>query len=86
VIVTYLPGETSWPIRAATFILMHKIPVDLDASKGALKFFDWAYKNGDKMAAELDYIPMPDNVVADVEKMWAADIKDSAGKPVFAMN
>ena len=68
------------------FILMYKQPKDTVASSEALKFFDWAYKKGDKMAAELDYIPMPDNVVAHVEKMWAADIKDSAGKPVFAMN
>jgi phosphate transport system substrate-binding protein len=65
---------------------MYKQPKDPAASAEALKFFDWAYKNGDKMAEELDYIPMPDKVVAEVEKMWAADIKDSSGKPVFAMN
>ena len=73
-------------MTAGTWILMYKQPKDPAASAEALKFFDWAYKNGDKMAEELDYIPMPDKVVADVEKMWAADIKDAAGKPVFAMN
>ncbi len=48
---------------------------DLAASADALKFFDWAYKKGGKMAQELDYIPMPDNVIAKVEKMWATDIQ-----------
>jgi len=86
VILANQPGAATWPMTAATWILMYKQPKDTAASAEALKFFDWAYKNGDKMAEELDYIPMPDGVVADVQKMWAADIKDSAGKPVFAMN
>jgi len=86
VILANQPGASTWPMTAATWILMYKQPKDTAASAEALKFFDWAYKNGDKMAEELDYIPMPDGVVADVQKMWAADIKDSAGKPVFAMN
>ncbi len=86
VILANQPGADSWPMTAGTWILMYKQPKDPAASAEALKFFDWAYKNGDKMAEELDYIPMPDKVVAEVEKMWAADIKDSAGKPVFAMN
>jgi len=86
VILANQPGAASWPMTAGTWILMYKQPKDPAASAEALKFFDWAYKNGDKMAEELDYIPMPDKVVAEVEKMWAADIRDSAGKPVFAMN
>jgi phosphate transport system substrate-binding protein len=86
VILANQPGDEAWPMTAGTWILMYKQPKDPVASAEALKFFDWAYKNGDKMAEELDYIPMPDNVVADVKKMWASDIKDSAGKPVFAMN
>jgi phosphate transport system substrate-binding protein len=86
VILTDQPGAQSWPITAATFILMHKVPADAEASALALKFFDWAYKNGDAAAAELDYIPMPDAVVELVEAEWA-QIKDPAGKPVFtAMN
>jgi phosphate transport system substrate-binding protein len=86
VILTEQAGAGSWPITAATFILMHTDPTDAAASAEALKFFDWAYKNGDKMAEELDYIPMPDNVVALSVAEWAK-IKDSAGKPVFtAMN
>ncbi|WP_414675644.1 phosphate ABC transporter substrate-binding protein PstS [Methyloceanibacter sp.] len=86
VILANQPGDESWPMTAGTWILMYKQPKDTAASAEALKFFAWAYKNGDKMAEELDYIPMPDKVVEDVEKMWANDIKDASGKPVFAMN
>jgi len=82
--LTDQPGEGSWPITAASFILMHIVPQDAANSAAALKFFDWAYKNGDQMAEELDYIPMPDNVVVLSEAEWAK-IKDSSGKPVFAM-
>lgn len=85
VILTSQPGAESWPITAASFILMHAVPQDAASSAEALKFFDWAYKNGAKMAEELDYIPMPDNVVEVSRGEWAK-IKDSAGKPVFAMN
>jgi phosphate transport system substrate-binding protein len=74
-ILTDQPGEKSWPITASTFILMHKEPADRAASGEALKFFKWAFANGSKMAAELDYIPMPDNVVNLIEKTWSADIK-----------
>ncbi len=75
VILTDQPGDKSWPITAATFILMHKEPADKAASKEALKFFAWAFKNGAKSAEELDYIPMPDSVVQLIEKTWSADIK-----------
>ncbi len=68
------PGDESWPMTAATFILMYRKPVNLAASNAALKFFTWSYEKGDKMAADLDYIPMPDNVVTMVKKMWASDI------------
>jgi phosphate transport system substrate-binding protein len=85
VILTEQPGAESWPITAASFILMHTVPQDAAASAEALKFFDWAYKNGAKMAGELDYIPMPDNVAALSRGEWAT-IKDKAGKPLFAMN
>ena len=75
VILTDQPGEASWPITGATFILMHKEPVDKAASAEAIKFFKWAFAKGDKMAEELDYIPMPDSVVKLIEKTWSADIK-----------
>jgi phosphate transport system substrate-binding protein len=86
VILANQPGVTSWPMTAATWILMYKTPKDPAASREALKFFAWAYKNGAKMAGELDYIPMPDNVVKSVEAMWAKDIKGADGKPIFASN
>src|SRR5271157_992494 len=69
------PGDKSWPMTAATFILMYKKPVNVAASNDALQFFKWAYEKGDKMAQDLDYIPMPQNVVDKVEKMWASDIQ-----------
>ena len=75
VILTDQPGDKSWPITAATFILMHKSATDKAASQEAIKFFRWAFKNGGKMAEDLDYIPMPDSVVQQVEKTWAAEIK-----------
>jgi len=74
-ILTDQPGEASWPITAATFILMHKEPADKAASAEAVKFFKWAFAEGGKMAEELDYIPMPDAVVKLIEKTWSADIK-----------
>ncbi len=75
VILTNQPGDESWPITAATFILMHKVPVDKAAAAEALKFFSWSFEKGEKMAEELDYIPMPASVVELIKKTWAADIK-----------
>src|SRR3982075_4372952 len=75
VILTDQPGEKSWPITAATFILMHKEPADKADAAEAVKFFKWAFAKGDKMAEELDYIPMPEPVVKLIEKTWSADIK-----------
>jgi phosphate transport system substrate-binding protein len=75
VILTDQPGDGSWPITGATFILMHKQPTDKAAAAQAIKFFTWAFEKGDKMAEELDYIPMPDAVVDLVKKTWGADIK-----------
>ena len=75
VILTDQPGEASWPLTAATFILMYKEPQDKAASAEAIKFFKWSFEKGQKMAEELDYIPMPDSVVKLIEKTWSADIK-----------
>jgi phosphate transport system substrate-binding protein len=83
VILANQAGEKAWPMTAATWILVYKQPSDPAATGEALKFFAWAYKNGTKMAEELDYIPMPAKVAADVEKSWKTDIKDSTGKPLF---
>ena len=80
-ILTNQPGKDSWPISGATFILMHKTADKPANSAAVLKFFDWAYKHGEKAALDLDYVPMPPSVVAQIEKSWES-IKDSAGKPV----
>jgi phosphate transport system substrate-binding protein len=74
-ILTDQPGDKSWPIVASTFILMHKDATDKAASQEALKFFKYSFDKGGKMAEDLDYIPMPDSVVKQVEKTWASDIK-----------
>jgi phosphate transport system substrate-binding protein len=85
VILANQSGAESWPMTAATWILMYKKPADTAAAAEALKFFAWAYEKGGKMAEELDYIPMPKNVVDSVKKTWADEIKDGSGKPLFAM-
>ncbi len=81
-ILTHQPGDGSWPMTGATFILMHKAQDKPQQAAAALKFFDWAYKNGDKTADDLDYVPMPAAVKQQIEKLWTAEIKDAAGKPV----
>ena len=82
-ILTDEPGKQSWPITGATFILMHKSQANEETAKAVLKFFEWAYAEGDKMALELDYIPMPDNVVKLVQNAWKAQIKDASGKALW---
>ncbi|MCW5689155.1 MAG: phosphate ABC transporter substrate-binding protein PstS [Pseudolabrys sp.] len=77
VILANQPGEKSWPMTAATWILVYKKPADPKATAEALKFFAWAYKNGAKMAEELDYVPMPANVVKDIEAYWKSDVQAS---------
>ena len=77
------PGKDAWPITSATFILMHKTQDKPAQAATTLRFFDWAYKNGDKTAGDLDYVPMPDKVKQVIYKSWN-NIKDSGGKAVFA--
>jgi phosphate transport system substrate-binding protein len=83
VILTDQAGAESWPITNPTFILMHKKSKDAAAAKEALKFFDWAYANGGKSAEELDYVPLPDSVVAMIKKSWV-DIVGDDNKPVLS--
>lgn len=83
-ILTDSTGASSWPIAGATFILVPKQPRDPAAAKEALKFFSWAYQNGSKMAEDLDYIPLPANVVTLIHAEWAKDIKDASGKALYA--
>jgi phosphate transport system substrate-binding protein len=83
VILTNQAGAAAWPIAGATFILMHRQPNDAAAASAALKFFAWAYAKGAGMAEELDYVPMPGNVVGAIERLWAEQIKDATGRPIY---
>lgn len=76
------PGAGSWPITSASFILMYKKAEKPEQSAEVLKFFNWALTKGQKMATDLDYVPLPDNAVKAIVKSWA-DIKSPDGKPVF---
>ena len=80
-ILTEQPGKDAWPITGATFIVMQKSQDKPAQASAVLKFFEWAYKSGDKTADELDYVPMPASVKTQIEKSWA-DIKDTSGKSV----
>jgi len=81
-ILTDQPGKGSWPITGATYVLMYKTQDKPASGANTLKFFDWAYGSGDKMADELDYVPLPDAVKNLVRKQWADNLKDSAGKAI----
>jgi phosphate transport system substrate-binding protein len=81
-VLTDQPGKEAWPITGATFILMHVRQDKPAQAAAALKFFDWAYSNGDKSAEELDYVPMPDAVKKAARAQWKK-VGDSTGKPVL---
>jgi phosphate transport system substrate-binding protein len=74
-IMTNAPGQNSWPIAATNFILMQRKPKDAARAKEALAFFRWAYANGDAQAKALDYVPLPDALVKQVEAYWARELK-----------
>jgi phosphate transport system substrate-binding protein len=81
-ILTDQAGQNSWPITGATFILMHKVQDNPGQAEEVFKFFAWAYANGGKMAEDLVYVPMPDNIVKLIEASWA-QIKTTSGTPVW---
>jgi phosphate transport system substrate-binding protein len=81
-ILTNQDGAKSWPITGASFILLYKQPADPAPVLEALKFFAWAYKDGGGMANELDYVPLPAALVAQVEKTWSTEIT-AGGHPVW---
>ena len=80
-ILTNQSGKNAWPISGATFILMHLKQDKPANATEVLKFFTWAYKNGDTTAAALDYVPMPEEVIGAIEKSWG-QLKDASGKPI----
>lgn len=81
-VLTDQPGKNSWPLTGATFILMYKLQDKADKAATTLKFFDWAYANGDQHADELDYVPLPASVKSLVRKQWSDHLRDAAGKPI----
>jgi phosphate transport system substrate-binding protein len=82
VVLTDQPGADSWPITGASFILIHGKQQKPETAREVLKFFEWAFKNGQKMADELDYVPMPDSVVKDIQAAWKS-ITDNSGKAIY---
>jgi phosphate transport system substrate-binding protein len=81
--LTNQPGNASWPISGATFILMQAKQDNVESAKEVLKFFDWAYSNGGKLAADLDYVPLPENVVKLIRDSWKSQIKTTDGKAIW---
>lgn len=81
-ILTNEPGKESWPIAGATFILMHKVQDNPAIAKEVIKYFNFAYSEGDKMAASLDYIPMPDSAVKLIQNHWKANLKGKDGSAI----
>jgi phosphate transport system substrate-binding protein len=81
-VLTEQPGKDAWPLTGATFILMYKQSERPQQAASTLKFFDWAYTSGDAMAAELEYVSLPDTLKALVRKQWSAELKDSSGKAI----
>ena len=74
-VITDAPGEASWPITATNFMLMQKVPTSVERAKASLEFFKWVYANGDKSAEALGYVPLPDELVAQINAYWAATLK-----------
>ena len=74
-IMTNAGGENAWPIAATNFILMYKQPKDAARSRSAKEFFRWAYANGDAQAKSLDYVPLPDALVNQIETYWTQNLK-----------
>ncbi|EMN5130396.1 phosphate ABC transporter substrate-binding protein PstS [Burkholderia contaminans] len=81
-ILTNQPGKDAWPVVGATFVLLHATQKKPAQGAETLKFFDWAFHNGNQAATELDYISLPESVVSEIRTQWKAKIKDASGKPI----
>jgi phosphate transport system substrate-binding protein len=82
IVLTNQPGKNAWPIAASTFVLMQKVQDKPEQGTEVLKFFDWALNSGQKLAADLDYVPLPAPLVKSIEQAWSTQIKDGSGKAV----
>ncbi|MBY0574547.1 MAG: phosphate ABC transporter substrate-binding protein PstS [Undibacterium sp.] len=76
-------GKDTWPISSTTFILMHKVPANPENAKQVIKFFEWAYVSGGQMATDLEYVPLPNDVIKVIHASWKANLKDAAGKALY---
>ena len=83
VILTNQAGKDTWPISGATFIILHKVPANPENTKEVIKFFEWAFANGGAMATELEYVPMPGDVIKLIHSSWKANLKDASGKALY---
>jgi phosphate transport system substrate-binding protein len=83
-ILTNQPGKASWPITGATFILMHKVQDKPAQAVEVMKFFEWSFKNGDKLASDLDYVPLPDSLVGLIATTLSSNVKDASGKQIWS--
>jgi phosphate transport system substrate-binding protein len=82
VVITNQPGKDAWPISASTFVLMQKAQDKPVQAAEVLKFFDWALNKGQKLASDLDYVPLPPTLVQSIEQSWSREIKDTSGKAI----
>ncbi len=80
-VLTEQPGKDTWPLSGATFIMMHKLQEKPVQASNSLKFFEWAFNTGDKMASDLEYVALPESVKVLVRKQWG-EVKDASGKAV----
>lgn len=83
VVLTNEPGADSWPVTAASFILIHKKQAKPENGKEVMAFFDWAFKNGGQMAAELDYVPLPEAVTSQIRSVWTNEVKAADGSAIW---
>ncbi|HEY1610027.1 MAG TPA: phosphate ABC transporter substrate-binding protein PstS [Paraburkholderia sp.] len=83
-ILTNEPGKTAWPVVGATFVLLQTAQDKPEQGKETLKFFQWAFKNGQPAADSLDYISLPQSVVSEIESQWSQKVKDTSGKAIAA--
>jgi len=74
-VITNAPGENAWPITATNFMLMHKQAKDPARSKATLEFFKWAFEKGQAQANDLHYVPLPPELVQQIEAYWAKEFK-----------
>jgi phosphate transport system substrate-binding protein len=81
VVITNQPGKDAWPIAASTFVMMDKTQAKPEQAAEVLKFFQWSFANGQKLASELDYVPLPPELVKSIDASWG-QIKDASGKAI----